>query len=312
MDADIVAVDPQYVPQVEALNGVVVHKNLPGISMNPVMIFGSDLVTDGNDLVGNGHWGEQGIDSTFFNDVHVRRGLSFCFDQEFFIEEAYGAVGGFRTHGPVPQAFEWAYNPDPALLYDIDLAKAEEEFRAAHGGRIWDEGFTFTLVYNEGNDARRAMAEMLEYNVESLNPKFHIELLGMPWSSMLDELTTNKMPITLIGWLMDYPDPHNFAMPFCQSVGGVWAEYQGETLVQFYRDNVDPLIQAAMQTTDQAKRAELYYEISRLVVENATYLWMPQVNGYRVVRDYIQGWAFHPAFPDPYFYSIHKTYTEDF
>ena len=312
MDADIVVVDPQYVPQVEVLDGVVVHRDLPRISMNPTIIYGSDLVVEGNDLVGDGQWGEDGIDSTFLNDVHVRRAFAYCFDQQFFIDEAYGSVGGFRAHGPIPRAFEWAYNPDPALLIDLDLETAEQEFRAAHGGRVWDEGFTFTLVYNEGNDARRAMAEMREYNVEPLNPKFHVEILGMPWSSMLDQLITNKMPMTLVGWLMDYPDPHNFAQPFCQSNGGGYAEFQGDTIRGIYAEFIDPLILEAMQTTDQARRAELYFEISRLTVEYATYLWMPQVNGYRVSRDYIQGWAFNPAFSDPYFYSIHKTYTEDF
>jgi peptide/nickel transport system substrate-binding protein len=306
-DADIVSVDPQYVPQVEALDGVIVHKNLPSISMNPVGFFVTDIVMEGNDLVGDGQWGEGGIPSEFFNDRHVRRGFSFCMDYDLFIQDSYGAVGGFKTHGPIPQAFDWAYNPDPDLLYSVDLEAAEQEFMLAHDGRLWDEGFQFTLVYNEGNDSRRSMAEMMEINIESLNPKFHVELLGMPWTNQLDYLVTGKLPFFIIGWIMDYPDPHNFAQPFCHS-GGTFGHYQGHTMVEIFEEHFDPVIDAAMRTTDQTERQALYYQVSELANEYAVDIWLPQVNGYRVVRDYIKGWAFNPAFPDVYYYSIDKTY----
>jgi len=308
MDADIVTVDPQYVPQVEVLDGVIVHKNLPSISMNPVMFFTTDLDLEGNDFVGSGEFAEDGIDSTFFNDVHVRRAFNYCFDHDLYIEESYGAVGGYKTHGPIPQAFEWAYNPDPELLWSVDLEAAEAEFRLANDGALWDTGFTFTIVYNEGNDARRAMAEMLEFNIESINPKFHIDLLGMPWTNQLDYLLTERMPLFIIGWIMDFPDPHNFAQPFLQSDGGGYAEWQGASMVALYAEHFDDLVAAGMATTDPAERQEIYYELSRLSHEYATHIYLPQVYGYRVAREYVQGWAFNPAYPDPYFYSIYKAY----
>ncbi len=307
-DADIVTVDPQYVPQVSVLDGVTVHMNLPSISMNPVMFFTTDMDMDGNDFVGSGEFAEDGIASDFFNDLHVRKAFNYAFDRQLFIDESYGDVGGYVTHGPVPQAFEWAYNPDPSILYDVDLEKCEAEFRQAFDGELWDTGFTFTIVYNEGNDSRRAMAEMLEFNIEGLNPKFHIDLLGMPWTNQLDYLLTERMPLFIIGWIMDYPDPHNFAQPFLQSDGGGFASWQGAYMVSIYEQYFDELVGAGMATTDQAERAEIYYELSQLSYEYATHIWLPQVNGYRVCVDYVQGWAFNPAYPDPYFYSIYKAY----
>ena len=307
-DADIVTVDPQYVPQVEVLDGVTIHKNLPRISMNPVMFFTTDLDLEANDFVGSGTFAEDGIAPEFFNDVHVRKAFNFSFDHDLFIEESYGAVGGYKTHGPIPQAFAWAYNPDPALLYDVDLEAAEAEFRLANDGALWDTGFTFTIVYNEGNDSRRAMAEMLEFNIEGLNPKFHIDLLGMPWTNQLDYLLTERMPLFIIGWVMDYPDPHNFAQPFLQSDGGGFASWQGAHMVEIYETYFDDLVAAGMETTDQTERQAIYYEISKLSYDYATHIYLPQVNGYRVAIDYVQGWAFNPAYPDPYFYSIYKAY----
>ncbi len=306
-DADLCTVDPQYVPQVEALPGVVVQKNLPTVNMNPVMFFTTDIDTSGNDLCGDGQLGENGITSTFFNDVHVRRAFNYAFDPDLYISESYGAVGGYKTSGPIPQAFGWAYNPDPSLVWSLDLEAAKTEFQAAFDGQLWAKGFKFTIVYNEGNDARKSMAEMLEANIEGLNPKFHIDILGMPWSNQLDLLTVTRMPLFIIGWVMDYPDPHNFAQPFCQSNGGGFAEWQGATMVGIYQQYFDPLIIQAMQTADQAKRAALYYQVQKLSHDYATHIWLPQVNGYRVVQPYIVGEAFNPAFPDVYYYSVHKS-----
>ncbi|MBE0635280.1 ABC transporter substrate-binding protein, partial [Candidatus Bipolaricaulota bacterium] len=245
-DADIVTVDPQYVPQVEVLPGVTIHTGLPSISMNPVMFFTTDMSLESNDFVGSGTFAEDGIASDFFNDINVRRAFNYSFDAQLFIDESYGAVGGYTTHGPIPQAFAWAYNPDPAILYSVDLEKAEAEFRLANSGTLWDTGFTFTIVYNEGNDSRRAMAEMLEFNIESLNPKFHIDLLGMPWTNQLDFLLTERMPLFIIGWVMDYPDPHNFAQPFLQSDGGGYASWQGAHMIEIYETYFDDLVAAGM------------------------------------------------------------------
>ncbi|MFC2079788.1 ABC transporter substrate-binding protein [Candidatus Bipolaricaulota bacterium] len=307
-DADIITVDPEHIPQVEILDGVTVHEGLPRISMNPVLFFTTDLDLESNDFVGSGAFAEDGIAPDFFNDVHVRKAFNYSFDHDLFIAESYGAVGGYKTHGPIPQAFEWAYNPDPALLYDIDLEAAEAEFRLARNGDLWDTGFTFTIVYTEGAEARRAMAEMLKSNVESLNSKFHIDLLGMPWTTQLDYLLTERMPLFIIGWSMNYPDPHNFVRPFLQSDGGGFASWQGAHMVEIYETYFDELVAAGMGTTNQAQRQAIYYELSRLSYDHATHIYLPQANGYRVAVDYIQGWAFNPVYPEPYFYSIYKAY----
>jgi peptide/nickel transport system substrate-binding protein len=310
-DADIVSVDPQYVPQVEGLPGVVIHFDLPTLGLNPAGFFTSDLVMEGNDLVGDGQLGETGIPGIFFNDVHARRAFAYSFDDATYIEDVLGRVGGYDTIGPVPKAFGWAYDDDPALAYEFDLEMAKAEFQLAHGGAVWENGFTMTLLYNEGNDARKVQCEILELGIESLNPKFHIDVRGVPWATYLDMMIGGQMPFFVIGWLADFPDPHNFVVPFATS-SGTFSGWQGDSLVAMFADRYDPLVTAAMATADQDERAALYYQIQERSYEDCYDLWLPQTNGYRVVQGWIQGWAFNPQFPDPYFYSIVKTNTEDY
>jgi ABC-type transport system substrate-binding protein len=63
-----------------------------------------------------------------------------------------------------------------------------------------------------------------------------------------------------------------------------------------------------MATTDLEERAEIYYEISRLAHEYAIDLWLPQLVGYRFVRDWVQDYPFNPIYPGPYFYPMYKAY----
>jgi peptide/nickel transport system substrate-binding protein len=306
-DADICSVDPQYLPQVVGNPGIVTTLDLPTLGLNPAAFFTSDLNMQGNDLVGSGQLVEDGIPAEFFNDVHLRKAFSYAFEYQTYIDEVLGVAGGYLTHGPVPKAFEWAYNDDPALYYNFDMEKATEEMKLAHDGAVWETGFTFTLLYNEGNQSRRVICEILEKNIESMNPKFHIDVRGVPWASYLDKLVTEQMPLFVIGWLADFPDPHNFVMPFAHSTG-TFSGWQGATLVDMFTEDYDPLITRAMETSVQSERADLYYQIEEQSFEDCYDIWLPQVNGYRVMRDWVQGYAFNPIFPDVYYYSVSKGY----
>jgi len=76
-----------------------------------------------------------------------------------------------------------------------------------------------------------------------------------------------------------------------------------------FKENYDPLISDAMATADQAARATIYYKIEQMSFDDCYDIWLPQVNGYRVVRDWVQGASFNPIFPgNYYYYSIYKAY----
>ena len=306
-DADISTVDAQYLPQVMGQPGIVVTLNLPRLSLSPAGFLTSDLVIEGNDLVGSGTWAEDGLPSEFFNDAHARKAFAYAFEYQTYIDDVLGIAGGYMQHGPIPNAFAWAYDDDPAIYYNYDMEKAEAEMKLAHGGKVWDTGFTFTLLYNTGNQSRRVIAEILEKNIESMNPKFHIDVRGVPWASYLDMLITTKLPLFVIGWLADFPDPHNFAVPFAHSTG-TFSGWQGATLVAMFAEKYDPLISAAMATSVQSERAAIYKQIEQMSYDDCYDIWLPQVNGYRTMRDWVQGYAFNPIFPDPYYYSIYKAY----
>jgi len=302
--ADISAADS--LAWMEGMEGVVTQADLPKLTMLPVAFFNTEIAVDDNRLVGSGELGEDGIPFDFFADVHVRKAFAYAFDGWAYIDQLLWATGGYETIGPIPKAFRWAYE-DSLYSYGFDLEKAAEELRLAYDGMLWDAGFTMTLPYYMGNYERELQWLIWQDSIESLNPRFHIEVRSVPSGEYWDLWGSGRIPLLTGGWVADYPDPHNFARAFASS-GGYFARYfpLGDTLRAALADSYDPLISAAQAATDQEERASIYREIQAMLYEDCFYVWLPQASGCRVMRDWVQGWRFNPALPGPYFYTMYK------
>lgn len=307
-EADIAYVPLQYLGQVEGAKGVTVQKHLPTIQMNPAAFFTWDVKTENNDLVGSGSWGD-GVPSDFFNDVKVRKAFNYAFEYKPFIEQVLQGLG-YKTNGPVPKNMQPYYNED-LELYSHDLDKAEQLLKEAHGGTLWEKGFTFTILYNTGNESRKTASNIFEANIEKLNPKFDIKVRGVDWSTYLDKMIGGKMPIFIIGWLADFPDPHNFVTPFMAS-DGTFSGWQGEGMVELAKNKFDPLIEQGMATVNVEERKKTYYELQKLAHDLAIDVWLPQAEGTRVLRSWTQDVPFNPMFSSSfaYAYPIRKGYEE--
>ena len=203
-----------------------------------------------------------------------------------------------RACGPVPPGL--ASYEKSAPCYNFDLKKAEEYFKKAYNGKVWENGFTFTLTYNTGSQMRQTACEILKRNIESLNPKFNIELRGVPWASFLEKTQASKMPLWARGWIADYPDEHNFVFPFLHSKGRY-------AVAQSFKDPaLDALIDEAVRSTDPARRIKLYRRIQDLSYNAAAQIYTIHSPGVWVYRKEVKGFTDNPVFMGIYFYPIYK------
>jgi len=184
--------------------------------------------------------------------------------------------------------------------------KAEEYFKKAFDGQLWEEGFKLILSYNIPNTSRKTAAEILEYNIESINPKFQVEVRGLEWSNVLATRRTERLPAFIIGWLADYADPHNFVHPYLHSHGD-FMYFTGDAGRALAAAEFDSLIEAAVKTTNQAERQAIYSEIQQKASDLAVHIWYCEPTGVRVMGDYVKGWTYHPMRPAQYdFYQLSK------
>ncbi len=296
-EADIVEIPSQYVDQLRGKPGVAVYDNLPRLRTDPVIFFTLDINAKGNPDVGSAQLDGKGIPPNFFADEDVRKGFSYAFDYEAFLKQAL--LGrATRAYGPAPKDLV-DYGPDMPH-YEFDLKKAEEHFKKAWGGQVWDKGFTLTITYNTGGVPRQMAAEMLKRNIESLNPKFKIEVRGVMWASFLEKTTARQMPVWVRGWVADYADAHNFYFAFMHS-DGRYAFSQG-----YKNPKADELVRRAVTETDPARRVQLYRQLQKIAYQDAMQIYTVHPTGLWAMREEVKGFVDNPVYMGIYFYPMYK------
>lgn len=295
-DADIIEVPRIYESQLKGLKGVRVYSELKRLSTDPVFFFTFDINPSGNPDIGSGRLDGEGIPPDFFKDKDIRKAFAYAFNYELFLNESLKGKA-VRAYTPVPPNVE---SFEGIKRYDYDPKKAEYHFKKAWGGKVWEKGFRFTLTYNTGSDVRQLACEILKKGVESINPKFKIDIRGIDWALYLEKAQNKKMPLFTRGWVADYPDPHNFIFAFYHS-NGRYPKTQG-----FSNPYLDRLIEEAVANTDREKRKRLYEEIINIANEEVYQIYTIHPYGIIALRDDIEGFVDNPVYMGIYYYGIKK------
>ncbi|OGR95267.1 MAG: hypothetical protein A2016_11805 [Elusimicrobia bacterium GWF2_62_30] len=295
-EADIIDMARPNEPQLAGLQGVHIADNLPRLLTDPVFFFTFTVNANSQDI-GSGKLDGQGIPPAFFSSADVRRAFAYAFDYAGFLKDGMKGKAE-RARGAIPPGMA-GYSPT-APVYEYNRLRAEEYFRKAYGGEVWNKGFRFTLTYNNGSDIRQLACESLKRTVEALNPRFRIDLRGVDWPVYIDKAQNRKAPLFTRGWTGDYPDPHNFAFPFYHSKGR-FALAQG-----FADKELDKLIETAVAEPSAAKRALLYARVQAKAHENALQLYTAHPLGLYGLRDWLKGFYDNAVFMGIYFYPLSK------
>ena len=300
-DADVILSDwPEY-NQLKGMDGVSIQEDIPTAEMNPILYFTFDIEPTANPDIGSGKLDGDGIPRDFFSDLDVRKGFAYAFDYQALIRDVYRGKATQAT-GCIPKTLPY-YDPE-IEPYHYDLKKAEEHFRKAWGGKLWDTGFKLTFSYNEGNVPRQLVAVIQKHGVEAVNPKFRIEVRPIQWSTFLDRQTAHKLPLFVLGWNADYPDAHNFVFPMMHSKG-TYPQAQ-----RYHDAEADKLIEEAVRETSPVTRKALYDRVQQLEHDQVPHLVFVDFTRYRAARSWVKGFVPNPIFPDsPYgsnFYTIYK------
>ena len=296
-DADAAFLERQFLPQFERLEGVTVTDDLPFLEIHNVFVPNFKITMEGNPYVGSGKLDGDGITSDFFSDMDVRKGLAHSFDYDAYIRDGYRGKGR-RARGPVPFGV-LGHNPRQTLL-NFDPAKAAEHFKKAFGGRLWETGFRFTVLFMEGRADRQLACQILKAQVEALNPKFHIEVRGVQWSTYLSHFSAGRIPIANARWAMDFPDPHNAVQPFLHSAGH-YAKRQG-----YANPRADALVERAWGETDPEKRKALYAELQSIARTDLPQIYTIDTYHLQVRRSWVKGWYYNPIVVYGYLYPVRK------
>jgi len=318
-DVDFCAVPREYKDQVLGQDGIRCIYPLPTLTVE-AMFFQYILYNPSQwtppaeyNILPPNTFAEDGFPRDFFNSSlygeTLRKAFAYSLDYDTLISTAMAGeaikpatalISGLTVGPGVP------YNPLPpsASPYTFNLTKAEELFRSVSNGthNLWDIGFTMIIAYNTDSPTRVAASTLLKNAIESLNPKFHIIRHSITWSEYTYAFLYMELPLWICGWLADFPDVHNFAMPFYHSHGD-FSGSQG-----YYDEEVDNLIETAIAETDAAVRQSLYSQLEEIVLEECPSVTTIQGIGRHFERDWIVGWYYNQITPGLYAYNVWKGY----
>ncbi len=283
-DADRVAVDTPYIPEVRAMDGLT-YVDVPQLAFTAACLCRA-VDPAGNPNIGSGKLDGEGIPPDFLADIDVRRAFLHAFDRETYKADVFNGrvilptsplIEGLPFHREVP-------------VYPYDLEKAAESMKKARGGAVWEKGFFMVLTHNTGNAMREAAAHMLAENIMSLNPRFRIEVRAVDWKDYLVAYRNRRYPVFIIGWGADYPDPHNFLYTFMHE-NGAYAKFMG-----YRNDEATALCDRGIATTDPEARAAIYLRLQKLWHRDAVGIPLYQTIDLRAYRNGVTGYTPNPMF----------------
>jgi len=282
----------------------------------------ADGMTGISPYVGNEQWGT-GLPLNAFSDINMRKGFLYSFDFALYVstqwlDEAFQVaspiIPGLAPYAPPPPPYPANYlkNWHIANRPGINWPLATAYFSMAWGGidangdgdaldpgdtpgAVWQNGFFFEYVYNIGNELRRIEGEMLRDTLRNqINPRFIMNVVGVDWAIMLDEIyyePTNYrsiLPLFGCGWQADFADAHNFVTAFMYTYG--YFSY-----AQSYSNPiVDTLIDQGIAETDPLLRILIYDQLNNLFIQDQPDIMKVQPLGRRWEKDYVQGWYYNP------------------
>jgi peptide/nickel transport system substrate-binding protein len=209
-----------------------------------------------------------------FSDRLVRQAMAYAINKNEIIA---GVLLGYGTPctGPFPPE-SWAYNTD-VKDYDYNPDKslallAEAGWKMNASGRLEKDGktFSFTVLVNQGNDARLKSAQILKEQLKRVGIELHIKVLE--WQAMLHDFIDKKhFDAVIMGWALSR-DP---------DIYDIWHSSktkEGEfNFISYKNDEVDRLLLEGRRTFSLEKRKAIYHTIHAILSEEqpCAFLYVP-------------------------------------
>lgn len=216
-----------------------------------------------------------------YNDVRVRRAISYAIDREAIVETVLfgnGDPGNSLLMPSVP-----FYDAEtPGQQYDMAKAKAELAQSSV------PDGFTTTYLASSGDVADAGIAQILQASLKELGIDMQIENLDP--SAAQERQQTLDYQITHSYWTMDIADPDelvSFAVDPESGSRSFFTDYNNPEVVTNARN--------AAKTFDESERQRLYSEVQRQAAEDAflpTLFYSPFPYA---VSDKVQGFQVYPT-----------------
>jgi len=227
-----------------------------------------------------------------FTDLRVRRALNHAVDVPSMIKEVLQGYAAPAT-GQFPPS-SWAYDAS-VKPYAYDPAKArallaEAGFKPGADGILVKDGrpFTFTIRHDVANQTVKDTAVIVQEYLKRVGVDARLEPLD--WPTFVKKLFASEFEGIVVNWT-NHHDPDPFAYTIWHS-----SQWKGRNFAHYKNARVDELLEQARRTAVMAERKKLYGDFSKVLMEDAPYVFLYFPQQVYVTRQGYEGFVALPTF----------------
>jgi ABC-type transport system substrate-binding protein/methyl-accepting chemotaxis protein len=213
------------------------------------------------------------------SDRRVRQAVCYAINRERLIQEVYGGMAEAAI-GPIPPGL---LGYDPAeRSYEHDPARARvllEE--AGYGG-----GFDTEVWWP---DSVNSTVECLKDDLAEVGIRSEFRYAGS--ADLQRALRLRMVPIVGRDWHADYPDPDNFTYVLFNS------RNRDLFIGTYTNEEVDRLTEQARSVMNREQRAEIYRDVTRILLEDAPCAFLAHRRSFVAHRADLEGVTLHLLSP---------------
>lgn len=228
-----------------------------------------------------------------FNDIHVRRAISYAFDYDGLI---HGIEQDKIVRDPAPEPPGLPGYPAEAkgFTYDIDKARAE----LAQAEVKIDRPLTISVM--TGFPMPEQAAQLLQAGLRKLGITANI--VSETWPTLAAKCADpNTAPEIMPIWASaNYADPNTWAGEMYDSAR--WGSYA--TCSYYKNPQVDSLLHQAFSLQDMAQRGKLYEQANLIIMQDAPSIFISNETWINVHSKRMKGFQFSPIGYGQYLKSV--------
>ncbi len=224
----------------------------------------------------------------------VRQALNYAINKQAIIDAVFQGAGQMAKN-PIPPTL-WSYN-DAVKDYPYDVEKAKALLKEAGLESGFETDLWAMPVQRPYNPNAQRMAELVQADWAAVGVT--AKIVSFEWGEYLKRSQQGEHQTVLLGWTGDYGDPDNFLNVLLACA----AAKDGTNRARWCDKSFDDLILEAKQTSDTAKRTELYMKAQEIFKDEAPWVTVAHSTVFMPMRKGVTGYKVDPL-GSHYFYGV--------
>jgi oligopeptide transport system substrate-binding protein len=217
-----------------------------------------------------------------FDDVNIRRAFCLAVDKEHITKVILRDMLN-DADGILPPGMPGYNETLKGLEYDVE--KAKELIAASKYGDVSNLPPITLTVEGYGNSIPNYLGAIIQEWQQNLGVEISVRQLEP--EKFLYNLKQEKDEMFVLGWVADYPDPHNF-------LDILFHTGSGNNIFEYSNPSLDALLDQAAIEQDRTVRLAMYQQAEQLVVDDAPCFPLWHDTNYILVEPYVKGYELNP------------------